>query len=124
MFSHHILIMDVKNKTVRCNLVEVKCYSDVGDMASYSKLKESIAQQISQSERVLQQHFDPHRTSPDRPDRLVRTQKLCVLLEHYLKRSMRFGLLDSEASEEAKYLLRTLESGYKFVVTRSAVIYS
>jgi DNA phosphorothioation-dependent restriction protein DptH len=115
--------MDAKNKTVRCNLVEVKCYADVGDMSSYSKLKESIAQQISQSERVLQQHFDPHRTSPDRPDRLVRTQKLCVLLEHYLKRSMRFGLLDSEASEEAKYLLRTLEDGYMFVVTRSAVVF-
>lgn len=115
--------MDAKNKTVRCNLVEVKCYADVGDMASYSKLKESIAQQISQSERVLQQHFDPHRTLPDRPDRLVRTQKLCVLLEHYLKRSMRFGLLELETSEEAKYLLRTLEDGYKFVVTRSAVIF-
>ncbi len=114
---------DAASKTLRCNLVEVKCYSDVGDMASYSNLKESIAQQISQSERVLQQHFDPHRTIPDRPDRLIRTQKLCVLLEHYLKRSMRFGLLDSDVFDEAKYLLRTLERGYKLVISRSAVIF-
>ena len=115
--------LDAQNRTLRCNLVEVKCYSEVGDMASYQKLKETIAQQISQSERVLQQHFDMNRTSSDRPDRLIRTQKLCVLLEHYLKRSMRFGLLESEVFEEAKYLLRTLEQGYTFVVSRSAVIF-
>ena len=114
---------DATSKTLRCNLVEVKCYSDVGDMASYNNLKESIAQQVSQSERVLQQHFDPHRTTPDRPDRLIRTQKLCVLLEHYLKRSMRFGLLDTDVFDEAKFLLRTLESGYKLVISRSAVIF-
>ncbi|MBF4410145.1 hypothetical protein EA831_20115, partial [Vibrio anguillarum] len=68
-------------------------------------------------------HFDLTRTTPDRPDRLVKTQKLCVLLEHYLKRSERFGLLSSEIVEEAKFLLRTLEEGYKLSITRSAVIF-
>ena len=36
---------------------------------------------------------------------------------------MRFNLIESEAFEEAKYLLRTLEQGYTFVVSRSAVIF-
>lgn len=115
--------LDASSRTIRCNLVEVKCYSEVGNMTKYESLKKSIAEQISESERVIQRHFDLTRTSPDRPDRLVKTQKLCVLLEHYLKRSERFGLLSSEIVEEAKFLLRTLEQGYKLSITRSAVIF-
>ncbi|MEQ4702629.1 methylation-associated defense system ATP-binding protein MAD8 [Providencia huaxiensis] len=115
--------LDASSRTIRCNLVEVKCYSEVGDMTKYESLKKCIAEQISESERVIQRHFDLTRTTPDRPDRLVKTQKLCVLLEHYLKRSERFGLLSSEIVEEAKFLLRTLEEGYKLSITRSAVIF-
>lgn len=115
--------LDASSRTIRCNLVEVKCYSDVGNMTKYESLKKSIAEQISESERIIQRHFDLKRTIPDRPDRLVKTQKLCVLLEHYLKRSERFGLLSSEIVEEAKFLLRTLEQGYKLSITRSAVIF-
>jgi DNA phosphorothioation-dependent restriction protein DptH len=115
--------LDAASRTIRCNLIEVKCYSEVGDLTKYESLKKSIAEQISESERVIQRHFDLTRTSPDRPDRLVKTQKLCVLLEHYLKRSERFGLLGAAVVEEAKYLLRTLEQGYKLAITRSAVIF-
>ncbi|EEY50714.1 hypothetical protein VIH_002347 [Vibrio cholerae CT 5369-93] len=115
--------LDASSRTIRCNLVEVKCYSEVGDLTKYESLKKSIAEQISESERVIQRHFDSTRTTPDRPDRLVKTQKLCVLLEHYLKRSERFGLLSSEVVAEAKFLLRTLEQGYKLSITRSAVIF-
>ncbi|HAV5769530.1 TPA: ATP-binding protein [Acinetobacter baumannii] len=115
--------LDAASRTIRCNLVEVKCYSEVGDLTKYERLKKSIAEQISESERVIQRHFDLTRTTPDRPDRLVKTQKLCVLLEHYLKRSERFGLLRQEIVEEAKFLLRTLEQGYKLSITRSAVIF-
>lgn len=115
--------LDASSRTIRCNLIEVKCYSEVGDLTKFESLKKRIAEQISESERVIQRHFDLTRTSPDRPDRLVKTQKLCVLLEHYLKRSERFGLLGSEVAEEARYLLRTLEQGYKLAITRSAVIF-
>ncbi|MCC2523579.1 methylation-associated defense system ATP-binding protein MAD8 [Vibrio coralliilyticus] len=115
--------LDAESRTVRCNLIEVKCYSEVGDLAKYETLKKGIAEQISESERVLQRHFDLDRSTPDRPDRLVKTQKLCVLLEHYLKRSERFGLLSADVVDEAKYLLRTLERGYKLTISRSGVIF-
>jgi len=108
--------LDASSRTIRCNLIEVKCYSEVGDLTKYESLKKSIAAQISESERVIQRHFDLTRTTPDRPDRLVKTQKLSVLLEHYLK-------LSPEVVEEAKFLLRTLEQGYKLAITRSAVIF-
>src|SRR5690606_9893847 len=71
--------LDASSRTIRCNLVEFKCYSEVGDLTKYESLKKSIAEQISESERVIQRHFDLTRTTPDRPDRLVKTQKLCVL---------------------------------------------
>jgi len=45
------------------------------------------------------------------------------LLEHYLKRSERFSLLSPEVVDEAKFLLRTLEQGYRLAITRSAVIF-
>ncbi|MCK5665618.1 MAG: ATP-binding protein, partial [Thiotrichaceae bacterium] len=115
--------LDADSRTIRCNLIEVKCYSEIGDMAQYESLKKRIAEQISESERVIQRHFDIDRTTPDRPDRLLKTQRLCVLLEHYLKRSERFSLLDPEVVDEAKYLLRTLEQGYKLAITRSAIIF-
>ena len=115
--------LDVSSRTIRCNLIEVKCYSEVGDLGKYDALKKGITEQISESERVLQRHFDLERTSPDRPDRLIKTQRLCQLLEHYLKRSARFDLLDTEIVDEAKFLLRTLEQGYRLSITRSAVIF-
>jgi DNA phosphorothioation-dependent restriction protein DptH len=115
--------LDVSSRMIRCNLVEVKCYSEVGDLGKYEGLKKRIAEQISESERVIQRHFDLERTTPDRPDRLIKTQRLCELLEHYLKRSERFGLLSQEVVDEAKFLLRTLEQGYRLAITRSAVIF-
>ena len=115
--------LDVSSRMIRCNLVEVKCYSEVGDPGKYESLKKRIAEQISESERIIQRHFDLHRTTPDRPDRLLKTQRLCELLEHYLKRSERFSLLSPEVVDEAKFLLRTLEQGYRLAITRSAVIF-
>ena len=115
--------LDADSRTIRCNLIEVKCYTDVGDLAQYEILKKRISEQITESERVLQRHFDLDLTTPDRPDRLLKTQRLCVLLEHYLKRSERFSLLTPDVVDEAKYLLRTLENGYKLAITRSAVIF-
>ncbi|MFT4927250.1 MAG: DNA phosphorothioation-dependent restriction protein DptH, partial [Phenylobacterium sp.] len=115
--------LDARSRTVRCNLVEVKCYSQVGDLASYQALKRTIAEQIAESQRVIQRHFDLTRTAHDRPDRLVKTQQLSVLLEYYLKRAQRFGLLSQAVIDEAKFLLRTLEQGYTLSITRSAVIF-
>ena len=36
-----------------------------------------------------EQHFDPHHTTPDRPDRLLKTRELATLLAFYRERSVR-----------------------------------
>ena len=53
--------LDAARRTITCNLVEVKCYAQSLGLSGYNQLKENITEQLNQSERILQQHFDPHR---------------------------------------------------------------
>lgn len=115
--------LNVEERTITCNLVEVKCYSDAGDISSYNKLKESISQQIYQSERILQRHFDPDMKTPDRPDRLMKSRELMGMLRFYLERAVRYGIFVEDATQEAKYFLDTIEEGYSLQFRRAALIF-
>ena len=115
--------LDVARRTISCNLIEVKCYAQNLGLSGYGQLKERITEQLNQSERILQQHFDPHRTTPDRPDRLLKTRELATLLEFYLDRSVRYGLILKGAAEEARAFLDLLEQGYTLRFTRSGLVF-
>lgn len=116
--------LDPANREVTCRLVEVKCYSQVGDLTAYGQLKASIAEQIAQTEQVLAYHFDPKRAEVDRPDRPIKNRDLAALLGFYLDRSERYGVVLPEAAEEAHYFLRRLdERPYTLKFTRSAVVF-
>jgi hypothetical protein len=110
-------------RTITCRLVEVKCYTAVGDLAAYAALEDRIALQIAQSQEVLSLHFDPHRATADRADRLIKTHELVALLEFYLDRGVRYGIMDEHAAEEARFLFRSLEDGYRLAFTRSALVF-
>jgi len=115
--------LDLAKRSVSCNLVEVKCYAQRLGVGGYALLKERITEQLNQSERILQRHFDPQRTTPDRPDRLLKTRELATLLEFYLNRSLRYGLMEQEAGEEARVFLDRLEEGYTLRFSRSGVVF-
>ena len=115
--------LDLGTRTVTCNLVEVKCCAQRLGLSGYGQLKEHITRQLDESERILQQHFDPLRTAPDRPDRLLKTRQLTTLLEFYLERSRRYGLMEPDAAEEARSLLDQLEEGYTLRFSRSGVVF-
>lgn len=115
--------LNAAERTITCRLVEVKCYTALGDLAAYAALKDRIASQIAQSQEVLSTHFDPHRAPIDRADRLIKTRELVALVEFYLERGVRYGIMDLRAAEEARFLLRSLEDGYRMVFTRSALIF-
>lgn len=115
--------LDITRRVITCRLVEVKCYSGVGDLAAYNALKLSIAEQIGQSEHVIAHHFDPQRASQDRPDRAFKTRELAMLLEFYLERAERYGAISREAADEARYFVHTLDDGYQLAFTRSALIF-
>ncbi|HOU54955.1 MAG TPA: ATP-binding protein [Myxococcota bacterium] len=115
--------LDVSRRTITCNLVEVKCYAQKLGLSGYGQVKENITEQLNQSERILQKHFDPHRTKPDRPDRLLKTRELATLLEFYLDRGLRYHLMDPVAGEEARTFLDVLEAGYTLRFTRSGLVF-
>jgi hypothetical protein len=115
--------LDARSRTITCRLVEVKCYTAVGDLAAYGALKDRIAEQVAQSQEVLSVHFDPKRNPVDRADRLMKTRELVTLLEFYLGRGVRYGILDKHAADEGRFLLRSLEDGYQLAFTRSALIF-
>ena len=115
--------LDITRRMITCRLVEVKCYSGVGDLAQYNVLKSTIAEQIGQSEQVLAHHYDPQRTPEDRPDRAFKTRELALLLEFYLERAERYGAISREAADEARYFVHTLDDGYQLTFTRSALIF-
>ncbi|MBF0155303.1 MAG: ATP-binding protein, partial [Magnetococcales bacterium] len=115
--------LDLANRTVTCNLVEVKCYSQVGDFSAFNQLKEKITGQISQSERILQRHFDPGLKKPDRPDRLLKSREFAKTLQFYLERSLRYGIMEPETAHEAHQFLQSIERGYALQFRRSAIIF-
>lgn len=115
--------LDLSERTITCNLIEVKCYSQVGDYAAFNLLKERISSQINQSERILQRHFDSSLKKPDRPDRLLKSRELVQILKFYLERSLRYGIFDVTASQEARGLLGSIEQGYSLQFRRCALIF-
>jgi len=115
--------LNASARLITCRLVEVKCYANVGDVGAYNELKNDIVEQLAQSEEVISLHFDPHRSAVDRLDRLLKTRQLVNLLEFYLDRAERYRIIDRQAAEEARFFLRTLESGYRLTFTRSALIF-
>jgi DNA phosphorothioation-dependent restriction protein DptH len=115
---------DATSRVLTCSLVEVKCYRSVGSLSGLGQLKNIIAEQIQQSERAIQYHFDPEREGVrDRPDRVMKTQELINLLEFYVDRAFRLRLLSSDAYDEAKLFLRSMENGYQLRFTRSALVF-
>ena len=115
--------LDLANRTITCNLVEVKCYAQQLGLGGYGHLKEQMIEQLNQSEHVIQMHFDPRRATPDRPDRLLKTRELSTLIEFYLDRGLRYGLMERAAGAEARTFLDLLEEGYSLRFSRSGLVF-
>ncbi len=115
--------LNARTRTITCRLVEVKCYTGIGELLALNRLKDEIATQIEQSEQVIRWHFDPQRKEVDRPDRLVKSHELALLLEFYLDHAIRYGIVAANVATEARLFLYTLENGYKLAFTRSALIF-
>ena len=115
--------LDLARRAMTCSLVEVKCCAQNLGLSGYGQLKERMVEQLDQSERVLRMHFDPQRTTPDRPDRLLKTRELAALLEFYLDRGLRYGLMEPAVGEEARTLLDLLEDGYSLHFSRSGLVF-
>ena len=115
--------LDLTQRNITCNLIEVKCYSQVGDFAAFNQLKERISSQINQSERILQRHFDPALKKPDRPDRLLKSRELAQIFVFILNVPCVMAFLMRLAAQEARGLLASIEHGYSLQFRRCALIF-
>ncbi len=109
-------------RTIVCNLVEVKCYKSLGgqdNLEKFNQLKDKIAEQIQQSEKVLRQHFE----DSQRADRLLKINEFTTLLNFYLERSLRYQLINPDIAAEARGFLSSLEDGYQLDFTHSGLIF-
>lgn len=111
--------LNLSKRTIQFNLVEVKCYSNVGSVSHYQKLKDEIIKQLDSTEQVLKHHFD----CQERPDQLWKANELSGLLTFYLNRAERYQIISADFVEEAQGLLSTLEQGYELKFSRSALIF-
>lgn len=115
--------LNLAERLITVSLVEVKCLRQVGEAQAWRQLRENITRQIGQSEEVLRYHFDPQLAQPDRPDRPFKTRQFARLLEYYLARSQRYGLIADEALADAREFLATIDQGYKLQFRRSAIVF-
>jgi hypothetical protein len=114
--------LDFERRSITCNLVEVKCHQ-IAAFSAFNQLKEQVSEQIGQSERIIQRHFDPALRQPDRPDRPLKTKQLVDLLRFYLQRSIRYGIFENTAAREAGAFLDSLDQGYSLQFRRCGLIF-
>jgi len=114
---------DPTTRTVRFQVVEVKFQADLGGFSAYVNLQQRIEGQIVNSQEVLRQHYDPHRTATDRLDRQVKVKELVSLLGFYLERSHRYGLVNDAAREALRTFVESLDQGYKMECTGTGLIF-
>jgi hypothetical protein len=116
--------LDAQRRVITCRLVEVKCYSAVRGDSGYEHLRDRVAAQLSRSETVLAERFDPASEVADRPDRAVRNAELASLLRFYLGRAVRHGMIRDDAASEAGWLLSHLDDNtYRMAFTRTGLVF-
>ena len=115
--------LEPASATVTFHLIEVKFRQSLSLVAALD-LKDEIADQLENSFQALRRLYDPHHTSPDRFDRLIRTRELVTLLGFYLERAVRYHLVDQAQAKPVQRLLDQLERGYTLRFTRSGVVLS
>lgn len=114
---------DPATRTVHFHIVEVKFQADLAGFSAYVTLQQRIEGQIANSEEVLRQHFDPHRTPVDRLDRQLKIKELFSLLSFYLARSHRYGLVSDASLHSLHTFLEKLDEGYRLECTGAGLIF-
>ena len=93
-----LILVYVKDDKLVLRLIEVKYRSSAGGPGEDVILKEAIIQKNADTRKVFEGKFLP-RLEKDRLDRELQTKELANLLQFYLARSQRHGLLDNSMSE-------------------------
>ena len=112
--------LDAERATITCRLVEVKCFTGSGGLASLESTRQRIRTQLDNTRRVLTSLFDP---SVPRSDRPLQNVTLRTLLGHYLARADRGSIFSRKSRDEARWLLDHLDHHFTWEFTATGLVF-
>ena len=120
-----LLTVTFNNNTLRIQLIEVKFRSGAGAGEEYS-LKEQIVTKNEDTQRVIEALFQP-KTEKDRFDRDIQNQELARLIEFYLERCIRHGLIQEDSKQEKVLrngICDVVQNNFKIVFEKAGYIFN
>ena len=72
---------------------------------------------------ALRSAFDPDLATPDRIDRVIQSWRLSTVLDFYLDRALRYGLVEHDVVEALRIFVQDLESGYTLSVRKMGLVF-
>lgn len=121
-----LILARVRDGRLCLRLIEVKFRSGAGSPAEEVALKEAIVIKNGDTQKVLEARFVPQAES-DRLDREIQNKQLANLLQFYLDRCRRHGLIAAHATEtqEIQRVIRAVNEGsFKVEFERAGFIYN
>ncbi len=114
-----------QKNTLKMRLIEVKFRSGAGAGEEYS-LKEQIVAKNQDTQKVLEGLFQP-RADKDRFDRDIQNHELAKLLEFYLDRCIRHGLIQDDSEREQAIrdgILKIIQNDFNISFDRAGYIFN
>lgn len=107
-----LILVKGTSRSIRLNLIEVKFRSGAGGPAEEFNLKEQIVVKNADTRKVLENRFVPNPRLV-RMDQEIRNKKFSNLLQFYLERGKRHGLVDPDSAEARAFQesIRYVEQG-------------
>ena len=117
-----LVTIDPDNNTVYFTVIEIKCRTSFAETERHH-LIETMQEQITNSIKALQFHFDASLQNPDRLDRELKTLELKTLLEFYINRAARYNQLLPQTQQVFLDFLENLNDGYDLHFSKLGIIY-
>lgn len=121
-----LILARVRHGRLCLQLIEVKFRSGAGSPAEEVALKEAIVIKNADTQKVLETRFVPQPDS-DRLDREIQNKQLANLLQFYLDRCKRHGLIASQVADAAdiQNVIRAVTEGsFEVEFERTGFIYN
>lgn len=121
-----LILASVRHGRLCLQLIEVKFRSGAGSPAEEVALKEAIVIKNADTQKVLEARFVPQAES-DRLDREIQNKQLANLLQFYLDRCKRHGLIARQVTDAAdiQNVIRSVTEGtFEVEFERAGFIYN
>ena len=126
LHRNDLILARVRHGRLNLQLIEVKFRSGSGSPAEEFALKEAIVIKNADTQKVLEARFVPQ-VEADRLDRELQNKQLANLLQFYLDRCRRHGLIDAHIADSADIqtaIRAVTEGSFEVEFERAGFIYN